>query len=341
MIETLRKTSGPVLLLDCGGVFGYTPRDAEKKANAALESMTLMGYHGMNLGGSDFTLGTEYLRKAPAGTSFPFISTNAAVSGVAIPRLKRYEIIPVGGVKVAVLGILPVNALKWAEPFENLSDVAIADPEAALKAILPEIEKEKADITILLSQLDFEPTQALLDKFPWINAAVSCGMKSGCDDDHGGPEFHAADSSVRMEPAVKGPGGAPIEKTAADTPEKREAGVLYIGSKGKHLGVLPMTVAPRGRVTMGKETRIELDDDTRDDAKIFDIVNQVYYVKPGGKNPQEDAKTHQELMEGLKKSPEEFMDQYRKTHKDAVQIPAGIFQQKGSAGAAPEKGKTP
>lgn len=332
MIETLRKTAGPVLLLDCGGVFGYTPRDAEKKADAALESMTLMGYNGMNLGGSDFALGTDFLRKAAADISFPLISTNISVSGGAVPRLKRYEMISVGGVKVAVLGILPVTALKWAEPFQNLSDVAIADPEDALKRILPEIEAEKPGITILLSQLDLEPTRAILDKFPWITLAVSCGMNSGCEEDHEGPEFHAADSTVRMVPA---------EKPGTETPGKQDAGVLHIGSKGKHLGMLPLTIGPGSRVTLGREKRILLDDATPDDAKIFEIVNQVYYRKPAARSPQEDPKTHQELMEGLKMSPEAFMEQYRKTHKDAVQIPPGIFPQKTSPGPDAGKGSTP
>ena len=31
-------------------------------------------------------------------------------------------------------------------------------------------------------------------------------------------------------------------------------------------------------------------------------------------------------MEGLKKSPQEFMEEYRKTHKDVINFPAEIFQ---------------
>lgn len=341
MIETLRKTAGPVLLLDCGGVFGYTPRDAEKKANAALDSMTLMGYNGMNLGGSDFALGTDFLRKAGADISFPLISSNVSVSGAAIPRLKRYEIISVGGVKVAVLGILPVTATSWTNPLQNLSDIAIADPEDALNSILPEIEKEKPEVTILLSQLDFDPTRAILEKFPGITLAVSCGMKTGCEEDHEGPEFHAADSSIRMMPATAPPAGAPSPDPPKGNPGKREGEVLYIGSKGKHLGMLPLTVNPEGRVTLGQERRILLDDATPENAKVFDIVNQVYYRKPAGQASRDDAPTHEELMEGLKMSPEEFMQQYRKTHKDAIQVPAGIFPQKTGPGPAAGKGSTP
>ena len=39
MIETIKKSTEPVLLLDCGGVFGHSLRDGEKIAGAALEHL--------------------------------------------------------------------------------------------------------------------------------------------------------------------------------------------------------------------------------------------------------------------------------------------------------------
>lgn len=339
MIETLRKTAGPLLLLDCGGVFGYTPRDALKKADAALKSMTLMGYNGINLGGDDFTLGTDYLKKASAGISFPFVSTNTIVSGVDIPRLKQYEIVVIDGVKIAVMGILPTTALNWTDAFHKLGTVKIEDPEKAIRAVLPKIMKENPDITILLSQLDFEPTAALVDAFPQINAAVSCGMKAGCNDP--APHvFHATDEGIQMK---EGHEGSSVESASGEVPSR----VVYIGSDGKHLGMLPMTIGADGRVALGRETLKRLDDSVPENERIFNIVNMVYYQKPGdrkrpdpGKEAAADKASHQELMEGLKMSPKEFMDQYRKTHKDAVIVPPEMFQKKNTSDATVGKGDT-
>ena len=234
MIETMKKSTGPVLLLDCGGVFSHSPRDAEKIAGAALESMTLMGYQGMNLGGSDFSLGTEFLKNASPGISFPFISTNAIVAGADIPRLKRYEIIAAGDVRVAVLGILPTNALDWTDAFHKLDTVKIEDPEKAIRAVLPEIMKEKPDIVVLLSQLDFEPTAALVETFPEITAAVACGMKAGCEDDHTAkPAFHAADGTLQVQienvikPGSKADDSACIRSGNSSPGEQALQGRLY------------------------------------------------------------------------------------------------------------------
>lgn len=329
MIETMKKSTGPVLLLDCGGVFSHSPRDAEKIAGAALESMTLMGYQGMNLGSSDFSLGTEFLKNVSPGISFPFISTNAIVAGADIPRLKRYEIIAVGDVRVAVLGILPTNALDWTDAFHKLDTVKIEDPEKAIRAVLPEIMKEKPDIVVLLSQLDFEPTAALVETFPEITAAVACGMKAGCEDDPTKPAFHAADGTlqVQIENVIKPGRKADDNASGNSSSDEKPSKVAYVGSDGKHLGILPMTVGADGKVTLGRETLKRLDDSVLEDQRIFNIVNKVYYRKPaGGKEGPVEQKTHQELMEGLKKSPQEFMEEYRKTHKDVINFPAEIFQ---------------
>lgn len=343
----MKKNAGPLLLLDCGGVIGFSQRDAEKKANAALESMTVMGYQGMNLGGSDFTLGTEFLKKASAGISFPFISTNAVVTGTDIPRLKRYEILTIDGVRIAVIGILPENSLNWTDAFHKLESVSITEPRKAITEVMPMIKKEKPDITVLLSQLDYEPTVDLVNAFPKITVAVSCGMKAGCNDDHSHPVFQTADGEVQPQDGnIIRFGGASADGHSGESHGR----VMYVGSDGKHLGMLPMIIGADGKVTLGRERLKRLTDSVLENKQVLDIVNRVYYRKPGSKKPSNptvdgknngaiDSGTHKELMDGLNLTPQEFMEQYRQTHKDTISFPPEIFQKKDHQNTAADKGE--
>jgi hypothetical protein len=112
--------------------------------------------------------------------------------------------------------------------------------------------------------------------------------------------------------------------------------------------MIPLTFNADGTVALGRKTLKRLDDAVPDHPSVQHIVHQVYYRKPvhgaagsRGKTPGVDPKTHEELMEGLKRSPEAFMEEYRKTHKDAVVFPPEIFNRTEPPGGTAGKGDAP
>ena len=148
MVESIRKSEQAILLLDCGAVFD-TQRD---KAELILNAMELMGYDALNLGGPEFFLGEEFLEHTRSHVSFPYIASNLLFDGGRLPWTKEYVIKEVGGIRVAVLGVLNPDELTQLPNQDRVKELQVIPPEAALNKLLPEV-REKADLVVLLSHI--------------------------------------------------------------------------------------------------------------------------------------------------------------------------------------------
>ena len=132
-----------------------------------------MGYEGVTLGPSDL--------KLPAGELLamvvndpnkpsPFVSANVGLFAFDAGMLSPYRIVAAGGRKIGITGVLGKSFQK--QVINN--DVVMSDPETALKAILPEMQK-KADYLVLLANADMKESTELAEKFPQFNVVVTAG----------------------------------------------------------------------------------------------------------------------------------------------------------------------
>ena len=117
--------------------------------------MELMRYDALNLGSPEFMFGKEFLEQARSQVSFPYIASNLLDGGSRIPWTREYIIKEVGGIKVAILGVLDPDGLTRLPDRERVKGLEAIPPEAALNRLLPEV-RGKADLVILLSQFDVE-----------------------------------------------------------------------------------------------------------------------------------------------------------------------------------------
>jgi len=76
-----------------------------------LQAMERMGYDALNLGGPEFIFGKEFLEQTRSRVSFPYIASNLLYGGSRLPWTREYIIKEVGGIKVAILGILDPDGL--------------------------------------------------------------------------------------------------------------------------------------------------------------------------------------------------------------------------------------
>ncbi|MCX5822118.1 MAG: hypothetical protein NTY86_01055 [Deltaproteobacteria bacterium] len=173
MIESIRKGDPSVLLLDCGAVFD----DQKDTAELHLQAMELMGYDALNLGSPEFNFGKEFLEHARSHVSFPYIASNLLYGGSRLPWTQEYIIKEVGGIKVAILGILNPDDLAQLPDQEQVKGLEVIPPDAALNRLLPEV-RGKADLVILLSRFGAEKTLALVKAVKGVDVAIS----SGSDD---------------------------------------------------------------------------------------------------------------------------------------------------------------
>ncbi len=234
--------------------------------------MELMGYDALNLGSPEFNFGKEFLEHARSSVSFPYIASNLLYAGSRLPWTREYLIKEVGGIKVAILGILDPVGLAQLPDQGQVKGLEVIPPETALNRLLAEV-RGKADLVILLSQFDAEKTLALAEAVQGIDVAIS----SGSDD----PFFAKAS-----------------EKTV----------LLQTGSLGKILGLLKITLDEKPALSVSERRYIPLDGFVQDNGEIARLVEKHKQAQVTAKQ----RKTRKGLMEGLQLSPEEFMERYRK-----------------------------
>jgi 5'-nucleotidase/UDP-sugar diphosphatase len=154
--------------LDCGAVFDNQKETAELH----LKAMGLMGYDALNLGSPELYFGKEFLEHTRSLVSFPYIASNLLYGGGRLPWTREYIIKEVGGIKVAILGILDPDDLKLIPRQNDVKGFEVISPKAALDRLLPEA-REKADLVILLSQLGEAENRALVEASQGINVVIT------------------------------------------------------------------------------------------------------------------------------------------------------------------------
>jgi 2',3'-cyclic-nucleotide 2'-phosphodiesterase (5'-nucleotidase family) len=275
MIESIRKAERSVLLLDCGAVF--VPQ--KDTAEFMLDTMELMGYDALNLGSPEFYFGKEFLEHTRSHVSFPYIASNLLYDGSRIPWTREYLIKEVGGIKVAILGVLNPDGLAQLPNQEQVKGLQVIPPETALNRLLPEV-KGKADLVILLSLFDVKETIALVKATKGVDVAIS----SGSDD-----VFYAE----------------ALENTV----------ILQTGSQGKTLGLLKITLDEKRVLSVNERQHVPLRSSVSGNEKIERLVEtfkNAQEQKAADLAKEKLEKTDKALKEGLQLSPEEFMERYRK-----------------------------
>jgi 5'-nucleotidase / UDP-sugar diphosphatase len=276
IIESIRKDKRSVLLLDCGAVFDPQIDNAELH----LKAMGLMGYDALNLGSPELHFGKEFLERTHSQVSFPYVASNLFYGGSRLPWTREYIIKDVGGIKVAILGILDPDDLKNISRQDDAKGFEVIPPEAALNRLLPKV-RGKADLVILLSQLDEVKNRALVEAARGVDVIVSSGR-----------------SSISYK--------EPFENTAV---------ILHTGFEGMTLGLVTITLDDKRGFSVSERRDVPLDRSVPNNVEILGLV-ETYQKEQATKNKKLEKekmeKMEKELMEGLKLSPQEFMERNRK-----------------------------
>lgn len=162
-----------MLLLDSGNICPAGGDEPTKRTNIVLTAMETMGYAAVNAGPNEICCPQSLLNGKKA--AFPVISSNLINKSTKTPAADPFLITTAGGIRVGILGILPMDAFSaWPDsPFRDTYD--ILSPELAVKKYLPGLKKQ-TDIIILLSQCSADATQQLIQNSEGINIAIVSGL---------------------------------------------------------------------------------------------------------------------------------------------------------------------
>ena len=181
-LERLRKNhQDPILLLDAGSLLFSHEKMAPVKAKqdkitaeAIVEAYKFMGYQAVGIGNLDLSGGLTFLDEMRKRSKFAWVSANLVDEITGKPLFTDRVILPLGDLKVAVLGVTDPKA---SRRLAKEAGAAIIDwpkvlPDLANKAAVD------ADLVILLSGYPREANKQIAASVPQINLIIQSGRRS-------------------------------------------------------------------------------------------------------------------------------------------------------------------
>jgi len=155
LVKRIRKENPNTLLVDAGDVLQGTPYFNFYKGEVEYKAMSAIGYDVGTLGNHEFDNGVEALAAALKFANFDVVSANYDVKGTVLePRVKRYVVKTVGGIKIGLFG-LGVSPAGLITP-DNFKGVTYIDPVVAARDVVKVLrEEERCALVVGMSHLGY------------------------------------------------------------------------------------------------------------------------------------------------------------------------------------------
>ncbi|WP_293893164.1 bifunctional UDP-sugar hydrolase/5'-nucleotidase [Flavobacterium sp.] len=156
LIETIRKESSNVLLLDAGDIFQGTPYFNYYGGELEFKLMSMMKYDLATIGNHDFDNGIEGLYTQLPNASFEFVNANYDFKNTIMNgHVKPYKIIHKDGIKVGIFGI--GVELEGLVDKKNYKETVYHDPVSISQDMARILKhEEKCDLVICLSHIGYQ-----------------------------------------------------------------------------------------------------------------------------------------------------------------------------------------
>ncbi|TWT03585.1 bifunctional 2',3'-cyclic-nucleotide 2'-phosphodiesterase/3'-nucleotidase [Planomicrobium sp. CPCC 101079] len=279
LIKQARAESKNSLLFDNGDLIQGTPLGGYKAtvdkledgelhpAYAALESLD---FDASTLGNHEFNFGLDYLDETMDDAPFPVLNANVYDAETGKNRFTPYtvidkEVVDNKGkkqtIQVGVIGVVAPQIMKWDRV--NLEGKVVAkDAVESVKKFLPEVKKAGADVVVVLSH------SGMGDEVYEVgeeNVTYQLSEVEGIDAIITGHNHETFPGAYKDLPNVDQEQG-----TINGTP------VVMPGKFGSHLGVIDLTLMPKGKEWTVVEEEAELRAiDTATDVVAEEVVDAV------------------------------------------------------------------
>lgn len=169
----------PVMLVDCGDVFGWTALSQGFRGALDFEIMNRLGYDAMVIGNHEFEWQPHEFHRNWEASKFPWLCANVVYKDTGKLFADPYVIRDVGGVRVALFGLTNDLIEKQPDYYKGAGALGVKwlpYTEAAAK-LVPELRK-KADIVVLLSHLGYREDVKLAQDVPGIDIILGAHSHS-------------------------------------------------------------------------------------------------------------------------------------------------------------------
>jgi len=217
-INELKKEGWPLVLLDQGELTHRVGPQATIKYQLTIDALRKCGYGSIGLGTSDIRLMVpDLLATLPGDGDTHYVSANVGLMGLDSGFTVPFRVIEAGGRKI---GFTSVALPPTDQPVQN-ADAAVVSPADGLKAVVPQLVKEKCDLLVLLVAPRVNSESKLQDTET---------RKAAADLARAFPEFHLMLLATDEDPP------SDTFKTFPGTKTK----VVELGHKGMYVGVVAL-----------------------------------------------------------------------------------------------------
>lgn len=148
-VQAVRDTTGDLLVLDGGDLFGVEINYGVEKADLTLRSMGLMGYHGIVPGETDLAFGADFLVERAQALGLPIVAANlvdARADTLLFPP--TVETTLPSGLRVGIVGVMGERL----QLPPRASDVRVTSADAAVRQYVDEL-RPRVDVLVLLAHV--------------------------------------------------------------------------------------------------------------------------------------------------------------------------------------------
>lgn len=170
LIKEIRQNNKHTLLFDGGDTFHGTLPLVKSKGEAVIPILNKLNFQAM-VGHWDFGYGPDQLKNILSQLSYPMLGINVYRTDGTL-FLKPYTIIPVGDIKVGVVGICS-NIIDKTMPKNFSEGLKITSGLDELPQNIEQMKNEGADLIILLSHNGFPQDIDILKQVDGIDVCLS------------------------------------------------------------------------------------------------------------------------------------------------------------------------
>lgn len=161
--------AGTALLSAGDNIGASTYVSSSQDDSPTIDVLNAMGVEASAVGNHEFDKGIDDLTgRVTDEADFPYLAANVYDKGTenVVDGLDEYSVVDVGGVKIAVIGVVTEDTTSLVSP-DGIADLDFGDPTDAVNRVVDDIEElpddEQPDMTVVEAHLGAATTESLED----------------------------------------------------------------------------------------------------------------------------------------------------------------------------------
>jgi 2',3'-cyclic-nucleotide 2'-phosphodiesterase (5'-nucleotidase family) len=167
--ERARSTAS--LYLNAGDLVQGTPVSTIYKGLPIYEIANRLGFDASTLGNHEFDYGWEQIQKFVKIAKFPIVSANVVNHDGAFLAGRPYVIKTVGGIRVAVIGVLLGDLVGNLATPEKVGPWQVLPVVETVRKYAAEL-RGKSDLIVVLGHIHDQEADAILQQIPEVSVAI-------------------------------------------------------------------------------------------------------------------------------------------------------------------------